>query len=176
MKLKVAALIAVFALSSSAFGASISGPITIAGLDTWSATGIAFNPDVGLVLAASGTLTPFQGATAGLTSFSFASSDGVILFGSPASSPFMDFVISGPVSVVSNTATFLNVTGFGTFNQFLFTPTFGSFSLTSTVNGNTSFTIDATPAATPEPNSLMLIGTGLLSGAGMIMRRSRTSV
>lgn len=30
-----------------------------------------------------------------------------------------------------------------------------------------------TPAVTPEPSSLVLLGTGLVSAAGMILRRKR---
>jgi hypothetical protein len=35
-----------------------------------------------------------------------------------------------------------------------------------------SFTLGA--SATPEPNSLILLGSGMLSGAGMLLRRRRS--
>jgi hypothetical protein len=46
-------------------------------------------------------------------------------------------------------------------------------------SGNINFIDDSTASGTalvpsiPEPSSLMLLGTGLLSGAGMLMRRRR---
>lgn len=36
-----------------------------------------------------------------------------------------------------------------------------------------TYTPAATPAATPEPSSLSMLGTGMLAGAGMLVRRRR---
>jgi len=46
----------------------------------------------------------------------------------------------------------------------------GNFNLT-TQNGYTTFSADSTIAPTPEPGSLMLLGTGLLSAAGIARRK-----
>ena len=53
--------------------------------------------------------------------------------------------------------------------------TSGTFTITNLLSGGTniSFTSAAAVAATPEPNSLMLLGTGFVSAAGMLMRRRK---
>ena len=175
MKLKSAALIAVLALSSSAFAAPLvpaAGSITVTGLDSWNSTSVTF-PSQGSVSAATGSFAFLAGRTVDLHSFTFANSDGVILFASPGApqSALMDFVISGPVNIVTDTSQLLDITGSGTFNEFLTLPAFGTFDLTSTPGGNINFTISATTA--PEPANWMLMGTGLLSGVGMLVRRRR---
>ena len=172
---KLAVLCAVLALSSSAFAASITGSVTISGLDTYNATGITFNPTTATVLLATGTLAPYTGASVGLNSFQFATANGTELFFSPSTgTTTMTFTINGPVTVVHDDSSFLNVTGFGTFTENGFDATPGTFNLTSTANGNVSFTLDSS-VPTPEPSSLMLMGSGLVSAAGMFMRRRRVN-
>ena len=50
------------------------------------------------------------------------------------------------------------------------TSTVGNFNLT-TQDGLTTFSADSVIAPTPEPGSLMLLGTGLLSAAGIARRK-----
>ena len=84
--------------------------------------------------------------------------------------------------------TSMNIFGNGTFSEAFdnalfalnpayknFTNTTGTFSLTTSNNVLTSFQLVSSVAATPEPNSLMLLGTGLVSAAGMLVRRRRAS-
>lgn len=172
---KFAALAAVLTLSaSSAFAASISGNLTIFGFDSYNETGISFTSP-STISAASGTLAPYLNQTVGLTNFTWAGANGIELFFSPAVGSTMTFTINGPVNVVNDDSAFLNVTGTGTFTESGFTDTSGTFHLTSTNNGNVSFTLDTTIPQTPEPSSLMLMGSGLASAAGMFMRRRRVT-
>ena len=51
--------------------------------------------------------------------------------------------------------------------------TSGYDNVTYDSTGKTSIQESLVATPTPEPNSLMLLGTGLISGAGMLMRRRR---
>jgi hypothetical protein len=55
-----------------------------------------------------------------------------------------------------------------------FTPADGTFALSTNSNGSTTLALDASPpAATPEPSGLLLLSTGLLGAAGMVIRKRR---
>src|ERR1039458_865581 len=76
------------------------------------------------------------------------------------------------------TAKFWDIAGPGMFTLNGYDPTLFSFTFTannSAANGQTvAFTGNSIPApAIPEPNSLILLGTGLLGAGGMLMRRRR---
>ncbi len=175
------------AIAPTASADTITGSLGVTGgTDQWSATGITFNNpsaiardatgDYGILLGVSPATTP---ATINGTTLTFATPDELVFTVSGASDA--TFTITGPILVSLDTGEFLDISGTGTLTLAGYSATPGIFSFDSTDSSDSSgttgsstygFDITATPAAvTPEPGSLVLLGSGLFVLAGMLRRK-----
>jgi hypothetical protein len=194
------AALAVSATSAFATPPVVTGAVGISAPDTFTLTTITFT-GAGIVTAVSPAGTTIaddvhvgnaatMGNLVGIAPGSLADS-GVQLFLTPTgSSNDVIFTIGGIINTQCiNTITLLaagatcggantelSVSGLGSFSEVdggvTLTPSAGTFDITTTSSGTTTVTLDSTTVS-PEPSSLMLLGTGLLGGAGMLMRRRR---
>jgi len=174
------AMATALAIAPAVLADSISGSIAIgeslSSSDTWSLTGVTFI-GTGQVHQATGTLASLLGDSAQLNSFTFApasAANGVELFnvGSGLSTFTIESIVVDFNGSLNGTP-FLNLSGTGLLTEIGYDNTPADFSLTSTTTGTTSFTVDAT--TTPEPSSLLLLGTGLLGLAFIVFRKTRPS-
>lgn len=155
----------------------ILGSISVSGVDTYTYPGEAGSPPLGIsftnpgvVLAANGTFASLLSDSAILDGFNFASGVGTELFNvnSGASTLTID-----SLAVLQDTSSFLNISGTGLLTETGYTSEVINFTLTSTSSGLTTFTADA--STTPEPSSLLLLGSGLLGLAMVVARKRKAS-
>ena len=189
---KLLCLGAALAAAPLAYATPISGQITITGNDTFDASTITFIPGTTQVGTSSGTMSMFSlnNSVTTIGSLNYAvqtfatplqifttTQSGVTLsyfLSSIYYSNDSTTVVPGTTISVSN----LTIQGLGYFTETGYEQTAGTFNLNSqsgiTPTISFSDTSFATPASvTPEPSSLVLLGSGLVSAAGMLIRRRR---
>lgn len=173
-------LVALASLAPSLKAAPITGSIDFAGVVTFDTMSLATATRINVwnssfVLQDSGD---FSSITAGTTVAMAAP----WIFSPSTNTPSLwsvggfKFDLATSV-IVSQSATFLNITGFGTLSGNGFDPTPGTFSFTasdSSGQNQTTFGFQAQSTAVPEPSTLALLGAGI--GSLIASRKRRAKV
>jgi hypothetical protein len=154
--------------------------------DSWNATTFTLPVDVH-TSSARGNLTaiPTSTAATGVPSLlTFASTAGEELFVATSGGNTVEFVFDTPLTVVSDSGGNITLSGEGTLALTGYLSTLANITITSTdssgeygsgpeSSADLSLSINSLGIATPEPSSLLLLGTGLLGLAGVTFRKAK---
>jgi hypothetical protein len=183
------ALAMAIATAQTALATAITGTLGVTGVnEQWDTTGITFSNPVAFARDATGDYAAALGGNAAITpttidstTLTFASPDELIFTVGTSTATFTS---TGPVNIALNNDEFLDLSGTGMLTLTGFDPTPGTFSFSATDSNDNfgaagsstfGFDITATPevSSTPEPSSLILLGSGL-AGLASIVRRKRS--
>jgi hypothetical protein len=181
LKMILAVIVVLSASASFARADTISGILNITGSDSYTSGGaITFDNPANVAAGSTGSFSFFTAGT--LFNINPNGSFTITENGETASflvtSVISDIVSIGPMSG----ETTLMATGTGTFTMSGLVNGIGLATFVDTsqslngVNQLTSFSASTNVVPTPEPSSLLLLGTGLLSSAGMLLRRRSRSI